>query len=45
MPGKDRVFLDTNVLIYLASEDSPFHSSTLAKIEEVAFGAEIWISR
>jgi len=45
MPDKDRVFLDTNVLIYLANEDSPFHSSTLAKFKEVAVGTEIWISR
>jgi len=45
MHDKNRAFLDTNILVYLANEDSPFHSATLIKFKEVALSHEIWISR
>jgi predicted nucleic acid-binding protein len=39
------VFLDTNILVYLANEDFPFHSEVLAKFKAISAGHEIWISR
>jgi predicted nucleic acid-binding protein len=41
----DKVFVDTNILVYLANEDSPFHLRTVEKFKEVAGKSELWISR
>ncbi len=45
MRDKERIFLDTNILVYLANEDSVFHSAALLKFKEVSCNHEIWISR
>jgi predicted nucleic acid-binding protein len=45
MQDRERLFLDTNILVYLANEDSPFHSTTSNKFKEVATHYEMWISR
>ena len=42
---QDKVFLDTNILIYLVNEDSPFHDNVLNKFKEIASRNELWISR
>ena len=42
---QDKIFLDTNILVYLANEDSPFHSEVLKKFKEIAGKYELWISR
>jgi predicted nucleic acid-binding protein len=44
MQDRDRVFLDTNILVYLANEDFPFHSEILAKFKEISLSHEVWIS-
>jgi len=41
----DRIFLDTNILVYLANEDSPFHLRVMEKFREIAGKSELWISR
>lgn len=41
----DKIFLDTNILVYLANEDSPFHLRSAEKFKEVAGKSELWISR
>ncbi len=42
---QDKVFLDTNILVYLSNEDSSFHIEVNKKFKEVASENEIWISR
>ena len=42
---RDKVFLDTNILVYLANEDSPFHLRVLKRFEAIASKCELWISR
>lgn len=42
---RDKVFLDTNVLVYLADEDSSFHLGVVNKRKELVKGSELWISR
>ena len=42
---RDKVFLDTNILVYLANEDSPFHLGVVSKFKELAKRSELWISR
>lgn len=42
---QDKIFLDTNILVYLANEDSPFHPEVLKKFKEIADKYELWISR
>jgi len=41
----DKIFVDTNILVYLANEDSPFHLRSAEKFKEVAGKSELWISR
>lgn len=41
----DKIFLDTNILVYLANEDSPFHLRSVEKFKEIAAKSELWISR
>jgi predicted nucleic acid-binding protein len=42
---QDKIFLDTNILVYLANEDSPFHAEILKKFKEIGAKYELWISR
>lgn len=42
---RDRAFFDTNILIYLANEDSPFHLRAVKKFKEIIGKYELWISR
>lgn len=42
---QDRIFLDTNILVYLANEDSPYHPKILSKFMEVLSKSELFISR
>ena len=42
----DKVFLDTNILVYAHLALSPFHAPAVAKVQALdAAGAELWISR
>lgn len=41
----DKVFLGTNILVYLANEDSSFHLRLVNKVKELAKRSELWISR
>ena len=41
----DKVFLDTNILVYLANEDSSFHLRVVNKVKELAKRSELWVSR
>jgi predicted nucleic acid-binding protein len=41
----DKIFLDTNILVYLTSQESPFHLRVLEKVKELIDKYEIWISR
>lgn len=41
----DKIFIDTNILIYLVDEDSPFHQKCLKKFTHVIANSELWISR
>lgn len=41
----DKVFLDTNILVYLANEDSPFHHKVVTRFKKLAGECELWISR
>ena len=42
---RDKIFLDTNILVYLANEDSPFHLRIVKKFKEIARENELWILR
>ncbi len=42
---KDKIFLDTNILVYLSNEDSLFHKTALEKFKQIVKKHEIWISR
>ncbi len=41
----DKVFLDTNILVYLANQDSPFHASVKRNFTVIKRNYELWISR
>jgi predicted nucleic acid-binding protein len=42
----DRVFVDTNVLIYAATPAAPLYATALQRIDDLQrAGAELWISR
>ncbi|MDY6854709.1 MAG: PIN domain-containing protein [Thermodesulfobacteriota bacterium] len=41
----DKIFFDTNILVYLANEDSPFHIEVAKTFKEIAGKSELWISR
>ncbi len=36
------VIVDTNILVYAADEDSPFHTACLAWLENRRSGADAW---
>lgn len=42
---QDKVFLDTNFLVHLANEDSPFNLEFIKLLGELKEGYELWISR
>ena len=41
----DRVFLDTNILVYLSNEDSNFNKEVKEYLEKIQDKFELWISR
>jgi len=43
----DKIFIDTNILVYLVNEDSPFRVKVEKKFREIVkrYGSEIYISR
>lgn len=43
----DKIFIDTNILVYLVNEDSPFKEKVEKKLEEIVkqYRNEIYISR
>jgi predicted nucleic acid-binding protein len=44
--GGNRIFLDTNVLVYANAERAPLHQTALQTIQHLsAGGSELWISR
>src|SRR5437870_5640958 len=44
--GANRVFLDTNVLVYANAAEAPLHQVSLAAIEDrYVAGVDLWISR
>ena len=42
---KDRIFLDTNILVYLSDEGAEFHKIVKDTFQNVSKKYEIWISR
>jgi len=42
---EDRIFLDTNILIYLVNRDSPFHYEIVKRFKDILNEYELWISR
>ena len=46
MSALKRIFLDTNILIYLRLQESPLHTEALSTVRKLeADGYELWISR
>lgn len=45
MMMNDRVFLDTNVLVYLVDEDAEFHERAIEIFSNINENHDIWISR
>lgn len=41
----DKIFFDTNILVYLSNQESSFHLRVLEKVKELIDKYEIWISR
>jgi predicted nucleic acid-binding protein len=42
----DRVFVDTNILVYANVASAPFHAEALQKLNDLwSAGAELWWSR
>jgi predicted nucleic acid-binding protein len=41
----DKIFVDTNILVYLANEDSSFHLRSAEKFKEVAGKSELRIQK
>ena len=42
---RDKIFLDTNILVYLSNEESLFHEAALESFRSVVEKCDIWISR
>lgn len=42
---KDKIFIDTNILVYLSNEESLFHEVALERFKHVVEKYDIWISR
>jgi predicted nucleic acid-binding protein len=44
--GARKAFIDTNMLLYIKSNKSPFHTTALKKLDDLLDqGVEVWISR
>lgn len=41
----DKLFLDTNILVYLSDEESKFHKEVLSQFETLQGKYDLWISR
>lgn len=45
-PGVDRIFVDTNVLVYASIRSAPLHVRALERLRSFSVGgSELWISR
>lgn len=42
---EDKIFLDTNILVYLVNKSSPFHPKIIEKLRDILNESEVWISR
>lgn len=42
---QDKVFLDTNILVYLSNKDCSFHQETVKTFKKIAGKYDLWISR
>jgi predicted nucleic acid-binding protein len=42
---RDKLFVDTNVLVYLTNEASEFHQGVLDQFEQVSTAYDLFISR
>jgi predicted nucleic acid-binding protein len=42
---RDKIFLDTNILVYLSNEESQFHEAVLETFKRVVEKYDIWISQ
>jgi len=42
---RDKIFLDTNVLVYLSNEESMFHEAVLEIFKRICKKYDLWISR
>ena len=45
MTMKDKIFIDTNILIYIIDEDSPFHEESKESFSKIEKNSQLWISR
>jgi predicted nucleic acid-binding protein len=45
MNDNKKVFIDTNILVYLVNENSDFHEEVANRFETLAEDYELWISR
>jgi predicted nucleic acid-binding protein len=44
--SSDKVFIDTNILVYAQLRLAPLHAAAVGKVQAlIAAGAELWISR
>jgi predicted nucleic acid-binding protein len=42
----DKIFIDTNILLYANFTNSPFHSAAITKLQTLTTqGAELWVNR
>ena len=41
----DRLFIDTNILVYIANEDSDFHRKVVSGFKRTSSTYELWTSR
>jgi predicted nucleic acid-binding protein len=42
---RDKLFVDTNVLVYLTNESSEFHQGVLEQFEQISIAYDLFISR
>lgn len=41
----DKIFVDTNILVYLSNQASPFHTDALKAFADIRNNFDLWISR
>jgi len=42
---QDKTFVDTNILVYLSNQASPFHTGALKAFADIRNNFDLWISR